>query len=454
MDHDSAATQVRNGRVDGVRKTASKVALYDPSGSGGVTHYTFELAEGLTSAGCSVTIITSEDYELRDLRRDFEVWFLFKRSRLKSWLSKVAAMLVKSPQNGSEPRRLHRGPAQTSTWMLRQCRSAKFSLQLVKAAVLLSLNGTEIVHFQWIVDRRADLLFMRLLRLFGLKVVYTVHDVLPHDEHTPENRAFYARVYRYPDKLILHSENNRNQLRELFNIDDDRMCIIPHGCRSLFRDHFSGADGALRRELAIADDARMILFFGLIKRYKGVEFLLKAFETISAQCGNVVLVIAGRIADHDPGTHRYYVDLLAGYSKNPRVRLRNEYIPSAEVAKYFASADIVVLPYTEASQSGVLLSAYAAGKPVVATDTGGLGEVVRDGVSGFLVPPSDADALAHACLRLLNDSAVRQKYGVEAKRLADTTYSLANISRTTMAMYQSVVAAARMNRVPEQRPIL
>jgi glycosyltransferase involved in cell wall biosynthesis len=414
------------------------------------------LAEGLTNGGCSVTIITSEDYELSDLRRNFEVWFLFKRSRLKSWLSTVGTLLAKS-QNSSEPKRSQTGTAQTvpsETWTLRQLRSAKFSLQLAKAAVLLFLNGTEIVHFQWIVDRRADLLFMRLLRLFGLKVVYTVHDVLPHDEDTPDNRAFYAQVYRYPDKLILHSENNRHQLLELFDIDNDRVSIIPHACRSLFRDHFGDADGTLRRELGIAADARVILFFGLIKAYKGVEFLLQAFDIISTQRGNVTLLIAGRVANHDAGTHRHYLDLLAGYSTNPHVRLRNEYIPSAEVAKYFSAADIVVLPYTGASQSGVLLSAYAAGKPVVATDTGGLGEVVKDGVTGYLVPPRDASALAHACLRLLDDAAARQKCGVEARRLAETTYSLASISRLTMAMYRNVVAAAPMNRVPERRPIL
>ena len=107
-----------------------KIALYDPSGSGGVTHYTFELAEGLTNAGCSVTIITSEDYELKDLSRNFEVWFLFKKNRLQSWLSTVASMLAKPTRNSSETTLPDAGTVQASTeagWILQQFRTAKFS---------------------------------------------------------------------------------------------------------------------------------------------------------------------------------------------------------------------------------------------------------------------------------------------------------------------------------------
>jgi glycosyltransferase involved in cell wall biosynthesis len=134
--------------------------------------------------------------------------------------------------------------------------------------------------------------------------------------------------------------------------------------------------------------------------------------------------------------------------------LRNEYIPSNRVAEYFSTADIVVLPYTKASQSGVLLSAYAAGKPVVVTDTGGLAEVVKNGVSGYVVPPNDADALAAACVRLLTDSAARELCGCEAKRLADTTYAWANIGRTTKALYLALIGGSDVKGLPERRPIL
>ena len=416
-----------------------KVALYDPSSSGGISHYTFELAEGLVKTGCSVTVITSDDYELRDLDRHFDVWFLFKPSRVTSWSSKAfRGNPAVSRRHAAGPESSPVGDHRPISWLIGWLKSLRYTMALSKAAFILRVNGTRIVHIHWMIDRRADLRFMRLLRLMRLKVVYTAHNLLPHDEHTPENRAFYEHVYRVPDRLIVHSENNRKEMLELFTVDPEKITVIPHGCHRLLFEQAGARPVMTRQELGIPDDRRVILFFGLIKRYKGLDVLLQAFETIRSRCDKVMLLIAGPIAG-DPEVHRRYSTLLANYSSDDSVRVRTGYVPLDQVASYFSAADLVVLPYLKASQSGVLLAAYAAGKPVVVTDTGGLSEVVRNGDSGLVVPPNNAQAIAEASITILNDRALRERLGREAKRLAATTFSWTAIGRTTAELYQGLI---------------
>jgi len=422
-----------------------KVAVYDPSGSGGITHYTFELAEGLARNGCRVTLITSEDYELAGLRRSFDLWFLFKKSWLKSGISRIVGLwngrvVSGAPSSVPEVFRATSGQRQAG-WMKRELNSLRFTCVLFKTVLLLALNGTSVVHFQWLKDRRADLRFMQLLRLLGFKIVYTVHDVLPHDDYTVDNQTFYERVYRYPHKLIVHCESNRKELLELFAVDPEKICVIPHGCQSVCFDTSSTTTTAARRRLGIPDDRRVILFFGLIKRYKGLEYLLEAFQTIETRCENALLLIAGKIAPWDGDSHHHHMALLAPYAGCRSIHIRDEYIPRDQAADYFAAADLVVLPYTKASQSGVLLLAYAAGKAVVVTDTGGLPEVVQHGRTGFIVPPKDAGAIAEASIRILNDPDLGRRFGAQARLLAATVYSWQAIGATTLELYQSLMLA-------------
>lgn len=433
-----------------------KVALYDPSASGGIAHYTFELAEGLAKIGCPVTLITSEDYELRHLRRSFEIWPLFKQSRVKASALKML-QLISGRTRGSRQSLPDQSGAATNhqrpVSLMARLKSLRFTWNLLRAALVLRLTGTRIVHFQCMLDRRADLRFMRVLHLLRFKIVYTVHDLLPHDEHTAENRTFYERVYRIPDSLIVHSENNRREMLELFTVDPDKITVIPHGCQSVLFEHVAARPPAAARvELGIPEDCQVILFFGLIKRYKGLDVLLQAFDAIKSRCDKALLLIAGQIAG-DPAINHHYSTLLEKYSLDDRVRVRNEYVPLDEVSRYFSAADLVVLPYLRASQSGVLLAAYAAGKPVVVTDTGGLSEVVENGKTGFVVLPNDARAIAEASITILNDPALRERFGLEGKRLAATTFSWNTIGRTTAELYHWLVQPGTAVRFAEAKHV-
>ena len=419
------------------------VAIYDPSTAGGITHYTFQLAEGLCHVGCRVTLITSSDYELGALQRRFEVWYLFRPSRLRAWVSKrrPAASLnasnspVSSPNSTRQPRWL--------ATCVGAVRTFRVMAVLLRAAVKLRLAGTRIVHVHWILDRRADVMFIRTLQRLGIRVVYTVHNVLPHDEVTSENEAFFQRLYSYPDTLIVHSEKNRQEMIDLFSLDPKRLRVIPHGRHGIFFERFETSARAARDRLGIPAGMKVILFFGLIRRYKGVEHLLQAFDTIRLQRSDALLLIAGKVPENDPQSRRHYEPILAQYRHRPNVKFSGGYVPLEGVADYFLAADLVVIPYTKASQSGVLLTAYAAGRAVIATDVGGLGEVVKDGVSGLLVPPRDPAALAAAVITLLENDSFRERIGREAQRLAESTYSWTVIAESTSKVYESLLPGSR-----------
>src|SRR5262245_9162716 len=279
-----------------------KIAMYDPSGSGGITHYTFELATALVEQGYRVTVITSEDYELRDLAKNFDTWYLFKRSRWRDIFALARRRIERrrpDAPSASTTRQFTSPPASHERFasILSAIRTVRKCVSLTKAAVILLFNGTQIVHVQWIADRAADLYFIRLLRLCRLKVVYTVHDLLPHDAHTAQNRDYFEKVYRHADRLIVHSHNNNREMLELFDIESDTLQVIPHGShRVSFAYHDTSKDEA-RARLGLPSNVDVILFFGLIKQYKGLEYLLQAFDVVVKKHGHAKLVIAGKIDD-------------------------------------------------------------------------------------------------------------------------------------------------------------
>jgi glycosyltransferase involved in cell wall biosynthesis len=194
-----------------------------------------------------------------------------------------------------------------------------------------------------------------------------------------------------------------------------------------------------RHELKFNNDHKIILFFGGIRRSKGLEYLIDAFQGVQAEIDNAILLITGKLGGKNEEEHKYFSSLSEKIHNRSGVMLVNQYIPVDRVGYYFAAADLVALPYIHVYQSGVLLLAYASGKPVVVTDTGGLNEVVEDGKSGFVVPSGDSKALAHAMIRILQDSARKETMGKYAKHLAETAYSWENIALKTNDLYRSVL---------------
>jgi glycosyltransferase involved in cell wall biosynthesis len=418
-------------------KLPLKVAFYDPSGRGGICQYTFQLAEGLARAGCDVTVMTTEGYELEHLSRDFKLRLLYKRSWLKHLLSKL---ILKGPNQdaGQKLARLS-GRATTETnnsfSVIKLLQAIRLRITLLRAVIHLLWDGTQLIHFQWLADRNGDVSFIRLLKRLGFKIVYTAHDLLPHDRDTLDNRRFYRDVYGLADRLVVHAEIIRQEMIALFQINPSKIWVVPHGSNILFSNE---SKSTARAWLEIPLDRKVILFFGLIKPYKGLEYLLQAFGRIKEQIDSALLVIAGRIADEDKAMYEHYSRLLSQFAEENPVKCVTEYIPVDQAGKFFAAADVVVLPHVKPSQSGVLLAAIAAGRPVVVTDAGGLSEVVENDRAGFVVPPRDTTAIAEALIKVLQSPGLMERMGREAKALAETRYNWEAVAARTLRLYRTL----------------
>jgi len=255
-------------------------------------------------------------------------------------------------------------------------------------------------------------------------LVTTIHDPVMHaGDLSQRNIPQWVRdlPIRYSQRVIVHGQALKEILLKRHMLPLERIATIPIGELSIYR-HWC--------HQSWSQQEGTILFFGRIWPYKGLDYLIAAEPIISAACPEARFVIAGRGEDFD----RY----RAMMTHPERFELLNEYISRADIPRLFQRASIVVLPYIEASQSAVIPLAYAFGKPVVATEVGGIPDVVDDGVTGYLVPPRDTDRLANAIIRLLQDKAMRQRMGQNALEKTHNELSWTTIAQQTMKVYCAV----------------
>lgn len=248
-----------------------------------------------------------------------------------------------------------------------------------------------------------------LTRTFAGHYVLTAHNFLPHDSHTRWNRIFWRLIYRSAKFLVTHSPKLARDLSEHFGIDDDRIVYVPHGVDRLVpRDVAAGLE--MRRRFGIPTDARVILFFGAIAPYKGLDLLCQALARTSTT-DRCCLLIAGRCKG---AAFRDAVrEMIEHHPAKDRIYWWDGFVPEAEVPALLNAADAVCLPYRRIDQSGVLFMALSNGLPVIATDVGIFRDVLDDD-TGLIVPPDDPAALADA---LLSSTPTRHEPQEMASRL-------------------------------------
>lgn len=256
-------------------------------------------------------------------------------------------------------------------------------------------------------------------------LVTTIHDPVMHAGDTSQRNV--PQIVRdvavnRSHKIITHAEQLKKVILQRFNVPTERIVVIPHGEFSIYR-HWNNQTWS--------EIEGTILFFGRIWPYKGLDYLIRAEPAVSQACPGVRFVIAGRGEDFD-----HYRQIMV---HPERFEVLNEYISHEDIPKLFQQASIVVLPYTEASQSGVIPLAYAFGRPVVATTVGGLPEVVTHNEDGLLVPPGDSDALAAAMIRLLQDRVTRHQMGQHAFEKTKKELSWTTIAKQTLEVYQAAI---------------
>jgi glycosyltransferase involved in cell wall biosynthesis len=288
-------------------------------------------------------------------------------------------------------------------------------------------RAADVVHFQWVAVQHLDgRLLPRRDAADGSSprrrpLVLTAHDILPR-EARPGQRAAQRRLYDRFDAIVVHSEHGRRRLTDELGVDRERVHVIPHGVL----EHLA-AGGAAEQQAPFATELPVVLCFGLMRPYKGIDLLLEAWRGID----DAELWIAGM--------PRMDISALRATAP-PGVRFVPRFIGDDELPAYFRRADLVVLPYREIDQSGVLFTALAFGKPLLLSDVGGFPEIAATGAArGF--PAGDVVALRERLRELIGDAPARSTLAARAQELAAGEYSWSAIARRTLELYESLLAA-------------
>ncbi len=283
----------------------------------------------------------------------------------------------------------------------------------------------DVVHFQWLPIPLLDRL---LVRRFEMPVVLTAHDVMPREVRAG-TRGGMPALLRAVDAVVVHSRAGARRVIEQARVPRERVHVIPHGA---FTHIAQSPAGPAPKGLAGLEGRPLVLFFGLLRPYKGIDLLVEAF---AGTPGDAVLVIAGMprmpLAPLERRVHQLGIA--------NRVRFVAEFVPDADVPAYFRRADLVALPYREVEQSGVLHTALALGTPLLLSAVGGFPEIAERGAAR-LVEPGSVDSLRAGLVELLADEGARAELSRAGLALAAGEHSWRNAAALTENLYRKLVS--------------
>lgn len=304
-------------------------------------------------------------------------------------------------------------------------------VSVYKAFNLITKKITaNVVDIQWCTTFHAPILIplVILLKYFSkVNVFLTVHNVLPHEIRFFD-KPLCKIIYRMSDRLVVHSEKMKNDLMNIFGISSEKISIIAHGICLDCKKAISRKEA--KNKLGIKEK-NVILFFGFVRKYKGLDYLLKAFIQIKDDF-DVALLVAG---DFVEGKDKYE-KIINRYGIQDRVYIRSGYIKDEDVPVLFSASDFLLQPYTHfAGQSGITHTAYNYSIPVIATNVGGLPEIVINGRTGFIVEPKDSNQLSQAIKTLLQDNKKISVFGKNGKIFLEQELSWDSIAEKMITNY-------------------
>ena len=400
--------------------------MIEPDDEGGLFHFAYQLCRALGAEGHPTHLITASTPELTELGDNFQILPV-----MRLWSRRE---VMSAEQQSSQffrflfaVRRVHRGLKLTKEWIrvLRLARSLKPDVIVVS----MILHP----HIRSILERLVprDVVLAQICHEF-------VDREQAGRKRPPGSTT--TSLDRF-DRVFLLSEATRGEFLAATGFDPLKATRIPHGEQGALI--LGGATQAnIRRDLGLGPATPVLLFFGVLRRSKGLTDLVEAFAMSKARYTSQ-LVIAGRatkyirIGDLE--------DRIRQLGVGDRIVLHNAYIDNSKVAGFFDMAQAVVLPYRSASASGVLHLAYTCGRPVIATSIGGLAEDVIDGETGLLVPPCNPAELAKAIDTLMSDPDLAHRIGVRGKQLSEETYSWTNVARIVSETLAGDVEARSLN---------
>jgi glycosyltransferase involved in cell wall biosynthesis len=285
----------------------------------------------------------------------------------------------------------------------------------------------DIIHFETLPMPMVDRWFLRRFKKFA-KVVISVHDTSHRNESRIQFWGF-IKCLRLFDHLIVLTSFSKDQVIRKTGISSNKIDIIPHG---VFQCYQKEVNSPLKNMDAQED--KIILFFGVIKDYKGLDLLIASLAKLPEELlRKIRLVVAGYPFIPIEPLRRLAIEL----GVIDRITWDLRFIPENEVSSYFETATVVVFPYRAIDQSGAMHIALAFSKPIVATKVGGFPEILQDGVHGYLVEPDDSFGLAIALNRILTDPVRIHKMSLAVSNLADSL-SWNMVARKTIHTYKKI----------------
>lgn len=387
-----------------------KVALLT---GGGDKPYVLGLTRALNDEGLFVEVVGSDALSVPELLDDPKVEFLNLRGDQRSEAHPLAKTV----------------------------RVVRYYGRLLRYAAGAS---PKVFHILWhnkfeYFDRTVLLLYYRVL---GKRVVLTAHNVNAAKRDGNDsfcNRLSLKILYRLCGHIFVHTEKMRHELRQSFGVAEKKISVIPFGINKTARETKLSSKEAKNR-IGIAAEDKTLLFFGQIAPYKGLEFLISAFEELINDDRSYRLIIAGR----PKWSGAYWAEIkriIAAREIGARIVERIEHIPDDETEVYFKAADVLILPYKDIFQSGVLFLGYNFGLPAVATDVGSLKEEIVEGKTGFVCRPEDSSDLAATIRRYFTSSMFfdleRQRPLI--KEFANERYSWSKVATATRQVYDTLL---------------
>jgi glycosyltransferase involved in cell wall biosynthesis len=385
-----------------------------------VPYYTASLCESLRREGCQV--------ELGSI-----TYYLDPESFRRRGLVEGRGMLNLAARAAAGNRMLRR-PLKLSEYLL----------NLAVLSVRFMLSKPDVLHVQFLplIERGVPLerWLLRLAKALGIRIVYTVHNVLPQDTGERHKSAF-QRVYDLADAIICHDAEASRRLISEFGIPGGHIHVIPHG--PLFHEGHPSSPAACRSELGFGPDQCVVLCQGFIRPYKGIPFLLASWWKVQDTVPGARLVIAGcGDTEHVAEVEKVVQDL----GLHASVRRIFDFLPSAELMRLYTAADILIYPYKEITSSGALMTGVGFHKPIIATALPAFRRILSHEQTALLIEYGATDALAAAIARLAADAGLRARLAEGAANIAVSSWT--KIAKQTYQCYESICPARHSLRKP------
>lgn len=327
---------------------------------------------------------------------------------------------------------------------------------LIYYAKLISYTATskpKLFHILWnnkfeSFDRT---LLMFYYRILGKKIVLTVHNVNADKRDSRDsrlNRMTLRVQYQLSHRIFVHTEKMKSELIEQFGVRGASITVIPFGINNAVP-NTSLTPGEAKQQLGLCEDQRAILFFGRITPYKGLEYLIAAFRQVASGRKNYRLIIAGR----PDNCEQYWETIRQDIDEEVRtgqILLKASFIPDEEAEVYFKAADVLVLPYRDIFQSGVLFTGYNFGLPVLAADVGSLRDEIVEGKTGYVFKPEDPADLARV-IGLYFSSDLYADLGNRRREISD--YAIERHSWDVVGQMTTSVYAGLLQMTSFRKPL-